>query len=186
MYSLYNFIGQKDMKFSERNTSYKSQTLTSDGKRQLLDKLKSLKIPLEELLKQYAAGERDFRAVNLSGEMLQEVNLSRADLSEAILQETVLEGANLTRANLRGADLTRANLRGAELIQANLVKADLRKANLRGADLSGADLRGADLTGADLGGAILPDGSILLTSQPSSRVISPYARSQSLDGMSLT
>ena len=39
---------------------------------------------------------------------------------------------------------------------------------MRGADLSGADLTGADLTGADLGGAILPDGSILLTSNPAS------------------
>jgi uncharacterized protein YjbI with pentapeptide repeats len=169
----------KDMKFSERTTPYKPQPLTCDAKRQLLEKLKSIKIPLDELLKQYAAGERDFRGVILSEQILIDVDLSRANLSEAMLHKTVLEGANLTRANLSRADLSRANLRGAELNEANLVKANLREANLRGADLSGADLRGADLTGADLGGAILPDGSILLTSQPSSRVISPYARSQS-------
>jgi uncharacterized protein YjbI with pentapeptide repeats len=173
----------KDMKFSERTTPYKPQSLTCDAKRQLLEKLKSIKIPLDELLKQYAAGERDFRGVILSEQILIDVDLSRVNLSEATLHKTVLEGANLTRANLSRADLTRADLRGADLSGANLVKANLRKANLRGADLSGADLRGADLTGADLGGAILPDGSILLTSQPSSRVISPYARSQSSRGV---
>ena len=173
----------KDMKFSERTTPYKPQSLTCDAKRQLLEKLKSIKIPLDELLKQYAAGERDFRGVILSEQILIDVDLSRANLSEATLYKTVLEGANLTRTNLSRADLTRADLRGADLSGANLVKANLRKANLRGADLSGADLRGADLTGADLGGAILPDGSILLTSQPSSRVISPYARSQSSRGV---
>jgi uncharacterized protein YjbI with pentapeptide repeats len=172
-------LGVKDMKFSEGITHYKPQTLTCDAKRQLLEKLKSIKIPLDELLKQYAGGERDFRGVILSEQILIDVDLSRADLSEATLHKTVLEGANLTRTNLSRADLTRANLRGAELIEANLMKANLREANLRGADLSGADLRGADLTGADLGGAILPDGSILLTSQPSNRVISPYARAQS-------
>ena len=173
----------KDMKFSERTTPYKPQSLTCDAKRQLLEKLKSIKIPLDELLKQYAAGERDFRGVILSEQILIDVDLSRANLSEATLYKTVLEGANLTRTNLSRADLTRADLRGADLSGANLVKANLREANLRGADLSGADLRGADLTGADLGGAILPDGSILLTSQPSSRVISPYARSQSSRGV---
>ena len=173
----------KDMKFSERTTPYKPQSLTCDAKRQLLEKLKSIKIPLDELLKQYAAGERDFRGVILSEQILIDVDLSRVNLSEATLHKTVLEGANLTRANLSRADLTRADLRGADLSGANLVKANLREANLRGADLSGADLRGADLTGADLGGAILPDGSILLTSQPSSRVISPYARSQSSRGV---
>lgn len=167
------------MKFSERTTDYKPQRLTSDAKRQLLEQLKSIKIPIDELLKQYAAGERDFQGVILSEQILIDVDLSRANLSEANLHKTMLEGANLTRTNLSRANLRGANLRGAELIEANLMKANLREANLRGADLSGADLRGADLTDADLGGAILPDGSILLTSQPSNRVISPYARAQS-------
>ena len=167
------------MKFSEQSMLYKSQSLTSDRKRHLLQKLKSLKIPPDDLLKQYAAGERDFCGVNLSEQILPGVDLSGADLSEAMLQKTVLEGANLTRINLSSADLTGANLRRTELIRANLVKANLRGANLRGADLSGADLNGAELTGADFGGAILPNGSILLTSQPSSRVIFPSQLSHS-------
>ncbi len=165
------------MKFSDQGTDYQSQAPIADRKRHLIQKLKSLKIPPDELLKQYAAGERNLRGVNLSEQILCGVDLSGADLSEATLHRTVLEGADLTRVNLSGADLTGAILRRADLSRANLVKANLRGANLRGADLCEADLRGADLTGADLGGAILPDGSILLTSQPSSRVIFPYTRS---------
>ena len=174
-----SLLGIKAMKLSEHSTDYQSQSPIADRKKDLLQKLKSLRIPADELLKHYAAGERDFRGVNLSEHILSGVDLRGADLSEATLQRTVLEAANLTRVNLSGADLTGVILRRADLIRANLVKANLRGANLRGADLSGADLRGADLTGADLGGAILPDGSIMLTSNPSSRVIFHCTRSQS-------
>jgi uncharacterized protein YjbI with pentapeptide repeats len=167
------------MKSTNRSTYYNSQATTSEHKRELLQRLKSFKTPADELLKQYASGERDFCGVNISEHIFTGVNLSGADFSEATLHRTVLEEANLMKANLSKADLTGANLRRADLSRANLVKANLRGANLRGADLSGADLSGADLSGADLGGAILPDGSILLTSQLSNRVISPYAKAHS-------
>lgn len=165
------------MKFSDSNTSYNPHALISPKKRQLLERLRSLKIPINELLSQYAAGERDFRGVNLSDQFLVGVDLSGADLSEARLHGAVLEAANLTRVNLMRTDLSGANLRGADLTRANLVKANLQGANLRGADLSGAEMTEANLTGADLGGAILPDGSIMLTSHPSSRAIFPCTRS---------
>ena len=58
-----------------------------------------------ELLKRYAAGERDFH------------------------------GADLRRADLSGADLRRADLRWADLSGADLSGADLRRADLRRADL---------------------------------------------------
>jgi uncharacterized protein YjbI with pentapeptide repeats len=156
------------MHLFDKNIRDDSQAPTSAKKRHLLQKMRSLKLSADELQQNYTQGRRDFRGVNLSDQILSRVDLGGADLSEAKLHKTVLERANLTRVNLSGADLSEANLRRADLIWANLRKANLRGANLRGADLSGANLSGADLKGADLGGAILPDGSVLLTSQPSS------------------
>src|SRR5919199_1218678 len=135
---------------------------------------------VEELLKKYAAGERNFAGinlteanlsgVNLSGANLKGANLSVANLSGANLSKTNLtgaklniarlSGANLCRVNLSGATLTEATLRGANLAQANLrgahlsgaclTEANLEQANLQGADLSRADLSGADLRGTEL------------------------------------
>jgi uncharacterized protein YjbI with pentapeptide repeats len=156
------------MLFSDPSIPEESLAPTALKKKNLLQKLTSLTMAPEQLLNQYAAGERNFRGLNLSYQILGAVDLMRADFSGAKLDHIVLEGANLTRVNFSKADLSGANLRRAELIWANLQGANLRGANLRGADLSGADLGGADLSGADLGGAILPDGSILLTSNPSS------------------
>ena len=167
------------MEFSNRDIYDEDQSPTATKKKSLLQKLMSLKMAPEQLLNQYAEGERDFRGLNLSYQILSGVDLSGADLSGAKLDRTVLERANLTKVNLSKADLTGANLRRAELILANLRGANLQEANLRGADLQGADLQGANLTGADFGGAILPDGSVLLTSQPSSLVSFSTQRSQS-------
>ncbi|GET39638.1 pentapeptide repeat-containing protein [Microseira wollei] len=130
---------------------------------------------VEEFLKQYAAGVRNFASinlseanlsgVNLSGVNLSGVNLSVANLSGANLSGANLSGAKLNVAKLSGANLSGANLSGAILNVANLVRADLREAELMGAsliraeliraDLGGANLSGANLTGADLGEATL-------------------------------
>lgn len=158
----------QDMQFSNPSIPEESFAPTALKKKNLLQKLVSLTMAPEQLLDQYASGERNFRGLNLSYQILGGVDLMRADFSGAKLDHTILEGANLNRVNFSKADLSGANLRRAELIWANLQGANLRGANLRGADLSGADLGGADLTDADLGGAILPDGSILLTSNPAS------------------
>ena len=90
---------------------------------------------VKTLLKEYAAGRRDF---------------SGADLYDADLEGANLGGANLSGANLYGADLSWANLSGA-----NLTWASLSRANLFEADLTGADLRDANLYGADLRNTIL-------------------------------
>jgi hypothetical protein len=95
---------------------------------------------VSELLKRYAAGERDFCSVVLSN----------ADLSEASLN-----GANLFGANLSVANLSKASLKGANLSVANLSKAYLSEAYLFGANLGGTGLSGTDLSGADLRGASL-------------------------------
>lgn len=160
---------RQTMQFSEQGIQDKFQAPTAATKtRNLLRKLRLLNMSSEQLLNLYALEKRDFQGVNLSEQILSGADLSGADLSEAKLERTVLERANLTGVNFRKADLCKADLRRAELIWANLREANLQGANLRGADLSGADLTGANLTGADLGGAILPDGSILLTSNPAS------------------
>lgn len=114
----------------------------------------------EELLKRYAAGEREFEQVRLSGADLHNTILHGIDLSEAILNQ-----ANLSRADLRGADLSwvdfsGADLRGADLRGAILTRADLSGANLSHANLLRADLSLANLEGTNLNEAILPDGTI--------------------------
>ena len=116
----------------------------------------------DELLSRYAAGERDFRRVNLRG----------VDLSEAILTEANLAGACLARASLVRVNLTEANLTGANLFRANLTKATLFYANLSYANLSGANLYEASLVGTILyeGDATKVKVALPLLATPSSPV----------------
>ena len=99
----------------------------------------------KELLKQYAAGERNFCNANLSGANLRLTNLSGANLS----------GANLSRADLFWAELYRANLFAVDLREANL-----SRANLRGSDLQYTMLEGANLQKTDLRKTNLEDSSL--------------------------
>ena len=113
-----------------------------------------------ELLKCYAAGERDFfgvslggadlSGVDLSGVDLGKANLSGANLTEADLSEANLDGVNLNGANLNGAILNNTNLIRANLSRANLIKAELKFANLSRANLSKANLSEADLLETNL------------------------------------
>lgn len=99
-------------------------------------------LPVSELKRRYAAGERNFVNANLRGAALNQINLSAINLSWAKLNL-----ANLSKAKLDGADLTAADLR-----EANLSDADLTGANLSLADLTGANLLGTKLEGACLRG----------------------------------
>ncbi|HIK16022.1 MAG TPA: pentapeptide repeat-containing protein [Leptolyngbyaceae cyanobacterium M33_DOE_097] len=56
-----------------------------------------------EVLRRYAAGERDFRGADLRGQSFKGRDLSGADLSE-----TDIRGANFTHANLSGANFAKA------------------------------------------------------------------------------
>ena len=133
-----------------------------------------------EILKNYAAGLRDFGAAELAEMNLSGANLSGANLSEANLSVANLSGANLNRTNLSraklnvarlsGANLSEAKLAQANLNVANLIRADLRKANLVQAaliraeliraDLSEANLSEANLSGADLREAALRQANL--------------------------
>ena len=91
-----------------------------------------------ELLRRYAAGERDFRF---------------ADLRNVSLRWAWLLEVNLDNANLEGVTFAGASMMAASLRWANLTRADLTRTDLRYADLSNATLRDAFLCDTDLGGA---------------------------------
>ncbi|HIK43681.1 MAG TPA: pentapeptide repeat-containing protein [Leptolyngbyaceae cyanobacterium M65_K2018_010] len=88
-----------------------------------------------DLLKAYAAGQRNFEYV-----VLAEADLTGADL----------KGSDFSYADFSGANLSQANLRGADLSYANLAQANLTAADLRGSMLIGTDLRTTILTGTQL------------------------------------
>jgi uncharacterized protein YjbI with pentapeptide repeats len=146
-------------------------------------------IEIEELLQQYADGERDFSHIfreggNLSGQdlcgidltnsVMAEMNFTHTKLDSAILEKTHFGQSDLTGASLQGADLSHACLGHAELGSANLMNAKLVGAYLSGASLHYANLVGADLTdaiiegtyleGAIFGNTVMPDGSIVSAS----------------------
>lgn len=119
-----------------------------------------LRLDTNELIKRYAAGERNFvnanlRCALLSAQDLSKANLSWSKLSWANLSEARLSQADLTSADLSEASLSKANLQQTRLVGANLRRADLSMADLRGADLRKACLSEANLTQADLRGANL-------------------------------
>ena len=94
----------------------------------------------EELLRRYAAGERDFANFDLSG-----ILLGRRYADELIKQYQTEENTRLGGVNLRGINLSGANLEGA-----NLEAVDFMGANLSGANLTGAILEVARLNEANL------------------------------------
>ena len=140
---------------------------------------------VEEILKRYEDGEREFLYVDLSGGDLSSVDFGERSLRGVIYNKKIkfsndnLSNDNLSSANLRNAFMQFVNLNNANLNNANLERTLLEGANLKGANLKGANLcstnlAGADLTNADLSGAtwgfnpkdaifnntILPDGTI--------------------------
>lgn len=146
------------MQVSYDRSRDKSQALTyTNNESEAPEESYLPKMTAEELLKRYQAGERDFRGVNLSEEILLWSNLSGANFRGANLR-----GTNFNWANLSGVDLTAADLSEADLAWANLSKADLREANLSGANFSAASFNGADCSNA-----IMPDGTIMPTENDS-------------------
>lgn len=125
------------------------------------------KITGEELLRRYAAGERNFPFIEIDdwngvliGSDLRGINLIGADLGHAGWWNTNLSGACLVAVDFGGMRIDEANLSNANLTGASLWTVDLSGANLSGCILKGANLRrailwNANLLNADLDGAIL-------------------------------
>ena len=128
---------------------------------------------LQDLIKRYKSGERDFceidlrhqdlRGVNLSGANLTKADLYKADLKGANLSNTQLEGACMNEAALDDANLNHAQLSGALLLKTRLIKANLKRADLTKTHLSGSLLLHANLEEANLDGAYLNGISIFST-----------------------
>lgn len=122
---------------------------------------------VNELLRKYEAGERDFAGIDLSFTDLSHLNLKGVNFSRAIL-----EGVNLSRTNLKFADFSGAHLEGADLTGADLFNAKLRRAKLNDAQLVEAFLDSADLTDANLLGANLSDADLLRAKMPDGGLLS--------------
>ena len=123
------------------------------------------RLTVDELLRRYAIGERNFinanlRCAELSFLCLSEANLSWAKLSLANLSRTNLIKANLTNVDMKEANLSDTNLSQSQLVRANLTRANLSKADLKGANLSHACLSEANLSEADLRGANLEQADL--------------------------
>ncbi|MDV3002675.1 MAG: Serine/threonine-protein kinase B (plasmid) [Chroococcopsis gigantea SAG 12.99] len=129
----------------------------------------------EELLKKYAAGERDFTGVDLSSADLRNIDLCEVDFTRANFSHADLRGASITIlstlycVNFIGADLREAYI-AADLRNADFTDADLRGAGLHG-DACGADFTRTNFTGADftafpegarLHDTIMPDGEVVV------------------------
>ena len=124
----------------------------------------------EELLRRYAAGERDFTGVDLSEARLSFKNLSNiilrdAYLGYAIMDDTNLSHADLSGANMEGISLGEACLKGANLTGAILIDAVFGQTYFRDANLSYVDLTGADLSESSFNNANLSHADLTAASE---------------------
>jgi uncharacterized protein YjbI with pentapeptide repeats len=126
----------------------------------------------EELLRRYAAGERDFAGImlshtgckSISGADLRQINLRGAILSHIRIDNTDLRGADLrgtqmVRSRLTQVDLSEADLRFASLTHMKWLDVNLTYASLQQANLIRTYLR-ADLFYTNLEGTILTNTSL--------------------------
>lgn len=123
--------------------------------------LQEKRMGVEELLKRYSAGQRDFSNIDLTKANLRAAQLPGVNFRGGKLTKAILCEANLTKANLSGCDLSDADLRGAILVKVNLNRANLSRALLFKANFSGAKLFGANLEQTELWEAFLLSGSQL-------------------------
>jgi uncharacterized protein YjbI with pentapeptide repeats len=100
-------------------------------------------VTIDEILRRYAEGQRDFRGLEIEG--------GTQTFDGQVLDDADFSGAFIV-ASFRGASLRRAKLR------ANIKTCDFRDADLRDADFSEARLESTLFLGANMTGAIF-DGA---------------------------
>ena len=136
----------------------------------MTDLLENLSGHVDELLRYYQLGARNFKRVTLSQARFTKVALVKADfcnsnfagaefkdvdLSQAIFRRADLSLSKITSSNLSHADLREVNLENANIKEANLQDANLDRANLHQASLIDNNLQGVNLEQALLKGANL-------------------------------
>ena len=107
-----------------------------------------------EITARYAAGERNFRGLDLDGETLdlRGSNLAGADFSESFIYAD-FRGANLERCVFERANVKTCDFRGA-----NLRGASFREAAIDAAEFSGAEMTDASFDGASAQGHVFHSG----------------------------
>lgn len=103
-----------------------------------------------ELIARYAAGERDFAGVDLTGANLQDVFLDGINLEGAIL-----DGANLCFSTFIGANFKNASMKEIIAQETAFVDAIFENANLTNAVIVDCSINGADFTELSLKDLIL-------------------------------
>ena len=115
------------------------------------------KITVEELLRQYAAGDRDFRNIILEYADLSGVELQNIDLSGDQFNYVNLSRLNLHRCELGSAqfwycNFTEARITSSHLEYARFFDCDLRGFNSSKCNVSSANFIRVNFQGAKFGG----------------------------------
>jgi len=110
-------------------------------------KVRDMEITREDLLRRYAAGERDFAGVTFE--------FGTDNLDTAILRKINLRGAEIGDITFTGVDFERANFGGAVVVDCPFFDVNLYRASFRGGYMPGCWFEGVDLSEADLSGAVL-------------------------------
>ncbi|MEG3875923.1 pentapeptide repeat-containing protein [Microcoleus sp. herbarium7] len=94
------------------------------------------RITVEELLRRYAAGDRDFRHIILEYADLSGVELQNIDLTSAQFNYVNLSGINLNMCKLRSAQFWYCNFTDAKIYNSDLESTRFFDCDLRGANTS--------------------------------------------------
>lgn len=122
---------------------------------------------LEELIRRYDRGERDFIAINLPDLLdvnLEGINLTRSNIGNCT--NVNLKYANLSQADLHFSQMNKVNLDNAKLIQADIQECNwsevsLARAKLMQSDLSFSVFERCNFERADLSHSIMQEGGFL-------------------------
>lgn len=104
---------------------------------------------LEEIIRRYEAGERNFAGMDLRCISIGYPCFLDTDFNTANLEYSSITSTDFINANFSGANLRLSNL-PYFLVNSNLSNTNLQGARWRGATFVNVDMTGADLTGADL------------------------------------
>jgi uncharacterized protein YjbI with pentapeptide repeats len=109
-----------------------------------------------EILDRYAAGDRNFRDLDLDDRVY---DFSDSDLRGAIFAGSFIL-ASFRNADLRGADFTNCNVKTCDFSGASLTRATFCGSALDATTFQGADLSDANFEGASTQGYVFAKGEL--------------------------